>query len=284
MRKRFSPYILQCMRFQLDSTSMSLGRTVMDYEFDFCVNCERDMWLDGIYYRIDPGCFVIRKPGQKVRTQGMYDCYMLTLDFSDRSPSLAYSRNTATQKQALFDSEMWEILPSVFKPAHYDDYIRIFEALLSVNEMDINENKTTMLLVNELLHLLLSDAFCHLSSARTPRKTGIDEVCTYIRAHYMEDICLDKLSKVARLNKNYLVRQFKKALGISPIAYLIRIRMEHAAKLLEETDLPVKTVALFCGYSDPAFFHAYFKKTYLVSPLSYRRAKQGSTEAGKKIP
>ena len=151
-----APYVLQCMRFKHESKSKSIVRTVMDYEFDFCVGCNREMWINEKRYQLEKGCFVIRKPGQKVHSKGIYDCYMLTLDFSDRFPESKYSRNTATQMQKNFESQMWDILPLVFKPLHYDDYIRIFENLLSVNEININENRKTKLLINELLHLLIS--------------------------------------------------------------------------------------------------------------------------------
>ena len=90
----------------------------------------------------------------------------------------------------------------------------------------------------------------------------------------MDQITLDCLSIVAHLNKNYLVRQFKNRFGISPIAYLIKIRMEYAKKLLSESNLPVNEVASACGYNDPSFFNFYFKKTFKISPAAYRHSQQ----------
>ena len=250
----------------------------MDYEFDFCVGCDREMWLDGERYKIEKGCFIIRKPGQKVYAKGVYDCYMLTLDFSN-SPILPnYSRNTAIKKQEQFASEIWDILPPVFKPTHYDDYLRIFDDLLSVSEMDINENPKTLLRVNELLHLVISDAYLHAFSLNNKPKTPMDDVCSYMKNHYMEEIKLDDLAAIVHLNKNYFVRQFKKAFGISPISYLIKIRMDYAKKFLAESTLPIKTVAALCGYNDPSFFNSYFKKAFNVSPAAYRRSQQADVQ------
>lgn len=274
MTEIYMPYILQCMHFKHENKSNLNIRTVMDYEFDFCIGCDREMWLDETRYQIEKGCFVIRKPGQKVCSRGIYDCYMLTLDFSERSPFSDYSRNTATKMQKTFDSNIWEVLPSVFKPTHCDDYIRIFEALLSVNEININENEKTHLLINELLHLLISDACYHISCSQNIPITPMDKVCAYIKLHYMEEIRLDTLASVAHLNKNYLVRQFKKTFGISPISYLINIRMEHAKKFLAETDLPIQSITSFCGYSDPSFFNSYFKKIHSCTPATYRLLQQ----------
>ena len=272
----YSPYILQCMRFKHRDITNSRTRIVMDYEFDFCLNCNRELWIDGKKFKLIPGSFSVRKPGQKVRSIGLYDCYMLTLDFSRRSSVSTYSRNTATQLQKVFDSAIWDILPPVFEPLHYDDYVRIFKSLLSINDININENEKTHFLINELLHLLISDAFHQTSYLDTVSNTPIDKVCAYIKKHYKEEIRLDDLASIAHLNKNYFIRQFKKEIGISPINYLINIRMEHAKKFLAETDLPVKTIASNCGYSDPAFFNSYFKKQYSLTPVEYRLSQQGA--------
>ena len=273
----YTPYVLKCIHFKHNERFGSPARTVMDYEFDFSVGCDREMWLDNERYKIEKGSLVIRKPGQKVSSKGNFDCYMLTLQFSGQSLYSNYSRNTATQMQAPFESKIWDVLPPVFTPAHYNEYVGIFENLLSVNEVDINENTKTLLLINELLHLIISDAYMHYLPADNKEKTPIDEVCYYIKNHYMEEISLNDLADVAHLNKNYLVRQFKKRFGISPISYLIKIRMEYAKKLLAESNLTVKAIAAECGYNDPSFFNYYFKKTFNISPEAYRRSQQTDT-------
>ena len=271
MKHIYTANILQCMHYRHEKIPGSTPRIVMDYEFDFSVGCDRELWIDDEQYHIQNGCFVIRKPGQKVYSDGKYNCYMLTLDFFNRLHSVKYSRKSATEMQAPFESDMWQVLPSVFEPRHYQDYVRIFEALLSINETDINQNPRALLLVNELLHLIVSDAYDQTMPESTVQKTPIDEICSYMKSHFAEDIQLTDLAAIAHLNKNYLVRQFRKTYGISPIAYLIKIRMDYSKKLLTESNLPVKQVASECGYHDPSFFHSYFKKTFHMSPREYRQ-------------
>ena len=277
MNMLFSARVLQCMRFRCECTSLVPARTVMDYEFDFCVGCDREMWIDGKQYHIEKGSFIVRRPGQRGQARGVYDCYMLTLDFSGHSRADGYSRNTATEMQPVFDSPIWEILPTVFKPAHYDDYLRIFEELVSISEWDINDNERVLPRINELLHLLIADAVAHAVPASSAPRSPVEEACAYIKNHYAQDISVDTLAQIVHLNKSYLARQFKKEFGMSPIAYLIKVRMDYAKKLLTESALPVKEVAVLCGYSDPSFFNFYFKKSFHISPAAYRRARQEST-------
>ena len=106
MKHAFKAGVLQCMHFKHICLSNAATRKVMDYEFDFCLGCEREMWLDGESYKITPGCFIIRKPGQIACSVGKHDCYMLTLDFSNRAMSKNYSRNTANEIQQPFSSEI----------------------------------------------------------------------------------------------------------------------------------------------------------------------------------
>ena len=276
MQMLYSARVLQCMRFRCECMTAVPPRTVMDYEFDFCVGCDREMWLDGRQYHIEKGCFIIRRPGQRGYARGAYDCYMLTLDFSGGNSANGYSRNTATEMQPVLDSPIWEILPTVFKPAHYDDYLRIFEELASIGERDINDNDRALPRVNELLHLLVADAVAYAFPANNTPRSPVDEVCAYIKNHYAQQITLESLAQVVHLNKNYLARQFKKEFGMSPISYLIKVRMDYAKKLLTESTLPVKAVAALCGYSDPSFFNFYFKKSFHISPAAYRRAQQSA--------
>jgi len=109
-------------------------------------------------------------------------------------------------------------------------------------------------------------------------KSEIDEVFSYIKNNFTEDISLDDISAVAHMNKNYLVRKFKNNYGISPISYLIKLRMDYAKKLLAESDIPIKVIAASCGYSDPSFFNSYFKKTFHITPAAYRQLHQESNK------
>ena len=173
-----------------------------------------------------------------------------------------------------FESPMWKVLPSVFKPSHYDDYVRIFETLLSANEIDINQNQSSLFLINELLHLIVSDAYIYHRPKEEKTQNSVDVVCSYLKKNYMKDIKLDELAALVHLNKNHLVRQFKKCCGLSPISYLIQIRMDYAKKLLAESNLPIKTIASLCGYNDPSFFNSYFKKIFSITPSDFRRMHQ----------
>ncbi len=64
---------------------------------------------------------------------------------------------------------------------------------------------------------------------------------------------------------------FKDYIGISPYAYYLKLRMENACSLLEETDLKVKDIAEKCGYNEALYFTQAFKKHTGQTPSKFRR-------------
>lgn len=93
----------------------------------------------------------------------------------------------------------------------------------------------------------------------------------YINNHYQEDITLELLSEKAFMNKYYLVHAFKLYKGISPINYLISLRVEEAKELLETTNYPVAQISNSCGFSSQSYFSQVFKKATNLTPNEYRK-------------
>jgi AraC-like DNA-binding protein len=94
----------------------------------------------------------------------------------------------------------------------------------------------------------------------------------FMRTHYEEDISLQQLAGLVRLNPFHLVRLFKKTVGISPYDYLLIIRAEHAKKLLRNGS-KVQDAAIECGFYDSSHFNRMFYKIAGTSPKSFRLSK-----------
>jgi transcriptional regulator GlxA family with amidase domain len=69
-------------------------------------------------------------------------------------------------------------------------------------------------------------------------------------------------------------RRFKAATGHTPIAYVQRIRVERAKRLLESSDEPVEEISWAVGYEDPASFRRLFKRLTGLPPGAYRQRFQ----------
>jgi len=88
------------------------------------------------------------------------------------------------------------------------------------------------------------------------------------------DWSLDELSRKAGRSRSVLSERFTELLGEPPMQYLLRWRMQLAARLLSEGDAKVATVATEVGYQSEAAFCRAFKKVVGVAPTSWRHGER----------
>lgn len=82
------------------------------------------------------------------------------------------------------------------------------------------------------------------------------------------------LAKEAGLSASQFERTFRKAFGTSPRRYLLRVRIEHACRLLTESTETIAAVAHQCGFYDHAHFTRSFVVEKGVSPSRFRKDRQ----------
>jgi AraC-like DNA-binding protein len=89
-------------------------------------------------------------------------------------------------------------------------------------------------------------------------------------ARYFEALEVDDLAAAAGLSKAHFSREFRRAFGESPHAYLLTRRLERAAALLRNTDRSIADVCLSVGLQSIGSFTTSFTRTFGVSPSVYR--------------
>ena len=93
----------------------------------------------------------------------------------------------------------------------------------------------------------------------------------YINQHYKSDISLTEMAERYYMNPSYFGRLFKMHVKESFIDYLIKIRMQKATDLLENTNMKVLDVAKAVGYPDLNYFIRLFKRRMGETPGEYRK-------------
>jgi AraC-like DNA-binding protein len=89
-------------------------------------------------------------------------------------------------------------------------------------------------------------------------------------ARYFEPLGVDDMAAVAHLSRAHFSREFRRAFGESPHAYLLTRRLERAAALLRTTDRSVADVCVSVGWESVGSFTTSFTRTYGLSPTAYR--------------
>lgn len=102
---------------------------------------------------------------------------------------------------------------------------------------------------------------------------AVSSVKAYIHENYSQDLSLDALGDAVNLHPVYLSRIFKEVTDVNLSAYIADVRMQKAAKLLDETDLKVHEVMDKLGYRKRQHFTKLFKEKYGMTPKEYRMMK-----------
>jgi AraC-like DNA-binding protein len=89
-------------------------------------------------------------------------------------------------------------------------------------------------------------------------------------ARYFEPLTVDDLAREAKLSRAHFSREFRRAFGESPHAYLLTRRLERAASLLRTTDRSVADICFSVGLQSVGSFTTTFTRTYGMSPTAYR--------------
>ncbi len=92
-----------------------------------------------------------------------------------------------------------------------------------------------------------------------------------IRGALDQPIFIPDLARRVGFSEAQFRRVFRRTMGVAPIQYLRRIRLEHACHLLRQTDLTVEAISAAVGYAEPAFFAHTFKRLIGLPPGQYRR-------------
>lgn len=99
----------------------------------------------------------------------------------------------------------------------------------------------------------------------------LSEIIQYIQAHYDEPLRVKDLAARAALSEYRFEQRIRKIFQLTAGQLIQKTRMEAAVRRLRETDDPIATVALDCGYSDQSAFTRQFRQTIGLSPSVYRR-------------
>ena len=89
---------------------------------------------------------------------------------------------------------------------------------------------------------------------------------------YFEPLDVDDLGRAAGLSGAHFSREFRRAFGESPHAYLLTRRLERAAALLRGTEHSVADICFAVGLRSVGSFTTSFRRVYRMTPTAYRAA------------
>ena len=116
--------------------------------------------------------------------------------------------------------------------------------------------------------ILNAEGYAFISSPTDNKR--LKTIFNYIRDHFMKPIALEDISAQVFMTPQSFCRFFKKSTNKTFITFLNEYRINHATKLLSETDVDVKTICYESGFNNLSNFFRNFKKITQLTPSVYR--------------
>lgn len=96
------------------------------------------------------------------------------------------------------------------------------------------------------------------------------QVKRYIDTHFQEALTLDHLASLVHINKYYLSHSFQSSYGISPMNYMMELRIAASKHMLSKTNYSISHISQANGFSSPSYFAQSFKKYVKITPNQFR--------------
>jgi len=160
------------------------------------------------------------------------------------------------------------------------------EALINgmFEEIQNKEEGYDMILQNRFQELvvLLCRHYNKIGSTEVRSLVRIGKVIEFLENNLDKKIYITDMADIAYMSVRNFQRTFIRAFGISPINYLIQVRLQKARKLLRESDLEISEISSVTGFTDVSHLIRCFKKYSKTTPYKYRAGitHEGSQVAG----
>lgn len=163
-------------------------------------------------------------------------------------------------------------------PALLDGTIKLMpvtadlQTLQRIDSVYIHREEKSFALIAHIYSLLdVLFANCLVSHEQHPQDAMIQNCITYMEDHFAEDLSVGVISRHFGYTAAHFSRKFKRATGLTPIAYITIFRLETARKMLKNSTANISEIADLCGFSDANYFTRCFKKHFGVPPRYYRK-------------
>jgi len=104
----------------------------------------------------------------------------------------------------------------------------------------------------------------------------LGKAISFLEQNYQNRITVEEVAEVAHMSVRNFQRVFHKVFGVSVIDYLIRLRVSHAAYLLQQRDKSVTQIAFEVGFQESSYFSRQFRRFMGVNPKDYRGSAHGN--------
>lgn len=185
----------------------------------------------------------------------------------------------------IFDTAMRELYGEKAPQAHFRNKSGVRDAqlvaLLQCLRSELPQPLPSALYVSSMAHAIavhLARHYVDTGASLLPESSALPSyklrlVTLWMSEHLADTFSLATLAELAGISESHFNRLFRKATGMPPSQYQIKLRLEAARRRLRETPDSIVAIANDVGYANPSHFAHLFRKETGLSPSEYRRQR-----------
>jgi len=199
---------------------------------------------------------------EMIENAGMYDLYQFNYLVDARPEDFAlFSRlNELNPGRRIVNPD----------PATYDNQNTVLSFSQRMNNRNVSQHVETQGIMLQLTSRFIAEKPAEKSTG-FQSKAKLGKVYHYIDQHLNKKITLSDLSAQVCLSNDHFSKIFNEIMGVRPMEYVTRKRIERAQMLLITTNLTISQIAEKVGISNYSYFSTLFKKYTLTTPEGYQK-------------
>lgn len=285
--KTLNPHLLHvnhqgyCSHF---GTESFFARYTRWHEMDIITMGGGENVIDGVRYTLQSGDVFYRTDGMHSQHFNPYHCFFFVFDpVYDPCRAETYGQDYLGEFNEQKSEDWHPIPPFDFakgpRLGRLTDIEPVYQLADRIN-YEMTRNPRDELLIKSLFGQLL----CELRNQLTARPiqerkafqypqyhNRIEDLCYYIQNNSQKTLSIDEMAHITRLSPNFFSRVFKDSVGITPMEFVWKVRVNHIKTLLLDTELQIAQIAELSGFHDEAYLYTLFKRCTGMTPRTYRR-------------
>lgn len=150
------------------------------------------------------------------------------------------------------------------------DYVTLFRRIILEMQMEKPGSST---MTSLLIQQLFLEVFRHQETIDTKQRIApaeVESAIEYFHQYYHQTLVMEEYAKTHHMSISTLSRMFKHHTGLTPLQFLLNIRLSAAKNLLKDTNLTISEISAMVGYDNPLYFSRLFHKHVGITPRDYR--------------
>ena len=162
----------------------------------------------------------------------------------------------------------------IYKPKNFTYLKEILTSMLKEDD-SITPGAEVLLIESYIFRIfafLIDEYSNNKQNYISKKEITVSKITKYLDDHFCdEDISIKKVADIFFFSQPYLTRLYKSQTGVTPIQYVIQLRMRKACELLNHKTFTIEQISENLGYKNQFYFSKEFKKYYTVAPTQYKQ-------------